>query len=107
MPKCDPNTALEKCITSKSCTPDDTWSSCYLRLAHRKAGQSCTSTETKACDLDMELDANLDPSIKAQVRYVIKSIYGVHEFFHSYDDGKIIQSILSDQFSDVHANIQL
>lgn len=46
--------------------------------------------DDQTCTWDNAMSAYLDPSIAAQARYVVKSIYGVHDFFSSYFKGKPI-----------------
>ena len=76
------------CDTSKTCLSDEPWSSCYLRLALQKAGESCLSLDGQGCDKNSKLDDHLDPSIVSQVRYTVRSIYMVESFFGSYFTGK-------------------
>lgn len=78
------------CETRKTCLADEPWSTCFLRLAENQSGQSCTSLDGQGCDKNSQLDPNLDPSIKAQVRYVTRSIYMVESFFGSYFTGQSI-----------------
>ena len=48
------------CNTSRTCLSDEPWSSCYLRLALQKAGESCLSLDGQGCDKNSKLDGNLD-----------------------------------------------
>lgn len=78
------------CTTSHTCLADEPWSTCFLRLAENQSGQSCTSLDGQGCDKNSKLDPNLDPSIRAQVRYITRSIYMVESFFNSYFTGNFI-----------------
>lgn len=54
--------------STRCCVPsDDSWSTCYLRLALPAAGQDCTTLNDHPCTAQADLDPNLDPSILAQV----------------------------------------
>jgi len=66
----------------------EAWSTCYLRLGRGIAGEVCTTMDDSQCKWNGEMSPYLAPSIYAQVRYVMKSIYGVHAFFSSYFKGK-------------------
>ena len=76
------------CDTGRTCLSDEPWSSCYLRLALQKAGESCLSLDGQGCDANSKLDPYLAPSILSQVRYTVRSIYMVESFFGSYFTGK-------------------
>lgn len=75
------------CDTERTCLADEPWSTCYLRIAELNAGESCLSLDGQGCDKNSPLDPNLDPSIKGQVRYIVRSIYMVESFFGSYFSG--------------------
>ena len=85
------------CATSHTCLADEPWSSCFLRLAENQSGQSCTSLDGQGCDPNSKLDPNLDPSIRAQVRYITRSIYMVESFFVSYFTGNPISASIPCQ----------
>ena len=44
------------------------------------------------CTWDNTVSGYLDPSIVPKVRYVVKSIYGVHDFFSSYFKGELSEA---------------
>ena len=85
------------CDTTRTCLKDEAWSTCYLRIATGNAGRSCLSLGGEDCDpmTLLSTDAtgkndslpHLDPSIRAQARYIVKSIYRVESFFESYFNG--------------------
>ncbi len=74
--------------STKCCLLNEAWTTCYLRLGRGVAGEDCTTMDDSQCKWNGEISSYLDPSIYAQVRYVMKSIYGVHAFFSSYFKGK-------------------
>ena len=67
-PSCTENSSGANC-----CKPDEPWSTCYLHLAHGVAGDDCSEINPQSCTWDASLD--VDPSIAAQVRYVMRNIY--------------------------------
>ena len=80
------------CNTERTCLADEPWSTCFLRIAELKAGESCLSLDGQGCDKNSPLDPNLDPSIVGQVRYIVRSIYMVESFFGSYFSGIFLSS---------------
>ena len=80
--------------SSRCCSDDEPWSTCFLRLARGRGGQDCTTVDDQPCTWDNEVSEYLHPSIYHEVRYVVKSIYGVHDFFSSYFKGKTVLKIL-------------
>ena len=48
--------------------------------------------DDQMCTWDNTVSAHLDPSIVSKVRYVVKSIYGVHDFFSSYFKGEMSEA---------------
>lgn len=77
------------CLDStQCCLSDEPWSTCFLRLGRELGGADCTTMDDSKCTWDNEVGKNLSESIEAEVRYVMASIYGVHEFFSSYFKGK-------------------
>ena len=75
--------------STRCCMQDEPWSTCFLRLGRGLSGADCTSVNDQACTWDNQVSEYLDPSIEAKVRYVVKSIYGVHDFFSSYFKGRL------------------
>ena len=67
-PSCSEDSSDTNC-----CKPDEPWSTCYLHLAHGVAGSDCSEINPQSCTWDPSLDVN--PSIAAQVRYVMRNIY--------------------------------
>lgn len=80
--------------SSRCCSGDEPWSTCFLRLARGLGGQDCTTVNDQPCTWDNRVSEYLDPSIHDKVRYVVKSIYGVHDFFSSYYKGKSLLKTL-------------
>ena len=73
--------------STRCCVNDEAWSTCFLRLGRAYAGQNCLSIGDTDCTWQDE-SIHVDPSIYPQVRYVMKSIYGIHGFFSTYNTGK-------------------
>ena len=48
--------------------------------------------DDQMCTWDNTVSAYLDPIIVSKVRYVVRSIYGVHDFFSSYFKGKLFEA---------------
>ena len=76
--------------STRCCMQGEPWSTCFLRLGRGLSGADCTTVDDQTCTWDNQISEYLDPSIEAKVRYVIKSIYGVHDFFSSYFKGKML-----------------
>lgn len=88
-PKTGWNQTTSVCSDStRCCLIDEAWSTCFLRLGRGLAGGDCTTVDDQTCTWDNAVSPHLDPSTFAKVRYVVKSIYGVHDFFSSYFTGK-------------------
>ncbi|KAL8993090.1 MAG: hypothetical protein Q9169_006604 [Polycauliona sp. 2 TL-2023] len=66
------------------CKKDEPWSTCYLRLAIPKSDYDCTATNVDRCDSAMLQGVNVDPSIEPWVRYTVKNIYAINNFFVTY-----------------------
>ncbi|KAI4091896.1 MAG: hypothetical protein LQ344_003853 [Seirophora lacunosa] len=68
------------------CLPDEPWSTCFLRLGRGDSGLNCTQLTVGAssCIYNKELSAHLVPEIRAQVRYVLRTIVNVHAFFNNW-----------------------
>lgn len=73
--------------STRCCLIDEAWSTCFLRLGRGIAGEDCTTMNDQTCKWGGEISPYLAPSIFGQVRYVMKSIYGVHNFFSTYFTG--------------------
>ena len=64
--------------TGTNCSlPNEPWSTTFLRLAKGQAGYDCTSITLGSCHYDSELDKNLDPKHKAQIRYITYTIFSI------------------------------
>lgn len=72
--KCSTTDDGTKSYGSNCCKPDQTWSMCYLHLAHGYAGADCSTINSGSCAYDPTLA--VDPSIAAIARYVVRNIYG-------------------------------
>ena len=95
-----------KADESSCCSPNEPWSSCFLRLGYGKSSTSyrgCTRIGTETCQwIDPSLPNNKDA---AQIRYILRAIFsrslrqqhlapivlqylismiGIHDFFSSY-----------------------
>lgn len=57
--------------------PNEEWSTCFLRLGKADSGLNCTmvASHTNDCAYNGVLAGDLDPSIKAQVRYITRTIF--------------------------------
>lgn len=74
---------------SSCCTVDEAWSTCFLRLAHGVAGADCSEISAPTCSWDPTLASNLPPAIKPQVRYVVRNIYVINNFFTELTSGRL------------------
>ena len=82
-PKCDPaNPDGVGC-----CTTDETWSTCFIRLGRGLAGANCNVVNAQECTWDDQLATNLSSAIVPKVRYVLKNIYTINDFFTTYYEG--------------------
>ena len=71
------------------CISDEPWSTCFIRLGTGTAGFSCSSMSRTFCGGSAPLAReNLPPNIRPQVTYVLRSIWAVHQFLTSYDEGE-------------------
>ena len=59
------------------CGSNEEWSTCFLRLGKADSGLNCSqiSVNTNDCAYNSALAPGLDPSIKAQVRFVLRTIF--------------------------------
>lgn len=59
------------------CKPNEEWSTCFLRLGKADSGLNCTIIASNTNDFAYNgvLAGDLDPSIKAQVRYITGTIF--------------------------------
>ena len=74
--------------STRCCLTGEEWSTCFLRLGRGLAGQNCTTLDDQTCTWDNAVSSDLAPNVAAQIRYTIKAIYGVHDFFSSYYKGE-------------------
>ena len=102
----NPNTGWNHTIpicadSTKCCTDDDTgWSTCFLRLAQKGAGEDCTTTSDEHCQSGKTLAPDLHPDIVASVRVTVESIYGVQGFFRTYYQSKSLSADGKYGFTD-------
>lgn len=61
------------------CLEGELWSICYLRLAHGFDGDDCSEINTQSCSYDPTMA--VDPRIAPEVRYVMRNIYSINNFF--------------------------
>ncbi|KAM0802347.1 hypothetical protein BDR22DRAFT_819880 [Usnea florida] len=68
------------------CLENEAWSTCFLRLGTGNSGYNCSqiSVNTNVCAYSGALASDLDPSIQAQVRYVLRTIFNVNAFFNDW-----------------------
>ena len=61
------------------CLPGEAWTTCYLRLAQGGGTQDCSHINAQFCSMPSEnaLSAGLADSIRPEVQYVQKNIYGI------------------------------
>lgn len=85
-PKCDAKQDGLGC-----CTDDETWSTCFIRLGRGLAGADCNVVNAQKCTWDNTLDTNIDPAVFPKVRYVLKNIYDINDFFTTYFEGMILK----------------
>ncbi|KAL8648231.1 MAG: hypothetical protein Q9210_005108 [Variospora velana] len=70
---------------SNCCVSGEPWSTCYIRLAIPGSNHDCTSASVGRCSDSMVDDIVVeDPELKPYVRYTIKNIYAINNFFHTY-----------------------
>lgn len=61
------------------CLPTEAWTTCFLRLAQGGGTQNCAQINAQFCSMQSEnaLSAGLANSIRPQVQYIQKNIYGI------------------------------
>lgn len=61
------------------CLPTEAWTTCFLRLAQGGGTQDCSQINAQFCSMPSEnaLSAGLANSIRPEVQYVQKNIYGI------------------------------
>lgn len=79
------------------CSPDESWANCFLRLGTGIAGYDCTSiSRSPFCPVNVQkVDPNLGQDIKAQVSFVLRTIFSVRLYFGSTSDGILPLSLIS------------
>ena len=62
------------------CTPTEAWTTCFLRLAQGGGTQDCSQINAQFCSMQSQnaLSDGLAESIRPQVQYIQKNIYGIH-----------------------------
>ncbi|KAI4096157.1 MAG: hypothetical protein LQ348_005497 [Seirophora lacunosa] len=72
---------------STCCVKDEPWSTCYTRLNVKGANIDCTSASTGRCSESMLSNIKVtDPELFPYVRYTLKNIYAINNFFVTYYD---------------------
>lgn len=66
------------------CVKGEAWATCYLRLACPGSNFDCTSTSGGRCTDAMMSSIRADPSVYPYVRYTVKNIYAINNFFFTY-----------------------
>ena len=61
---------------SDCCKQGEPWTTCFLRLAHGTPGQDCSQINSQFCSYQSDLDPSLDISVKPEIQYIMKNIYG-------------------------------
>ncbi|KAL8903620.1 MAG: hypothetical protein Q9207_003795 [Kuettlingeria erythrocarpa] len=69
---------------SNCCVPGEAWSTCYLRMAIPGSSHDCTSASGGRCSESMIDDIDVAPEIYPYVRYTVKNIYAINNFFLTY-----------------------
>ncbi|KAL8944936.1 MAG: hypothetical protein Q9216_000097 [Gyalolechia sp. 2 TL-2023] len=69
---------------STCCVKGEAWANCYLRLACPGNNFDCTSTSGGRCTDAMIGFIEADPSLYPFIRYTVKNIYAVNNFFLTY-----------------------
>lgn len=61
------------------CLPGEAWTTCFLRLAQGGGTQDCSQINAQFCSMPSEnaLSAGLAESIRPEVQYIQKNIYGI------------------------------
>ena len=61
------------------CLPNEAWTTCFLRLAQGGGTQDCSQINAQFCSMPSEdaLSAGLANSIRPEVQYIQKNIYGI------------------------------
>ncbi len=61
------------------CLPTEAWTTCFLRLAQGGGTQDCSQINAQFCSMPSEnaLSAGLADSIRPEVQYIQKNIYGI------------------------------
>ena len=75
------------------CIASEPWSTCFLRLATRKANAyDCTQVATTSCSFPASLDPALDPTIASQVNYIVLNIMMINNFLAGYYQGQLFST---------------
>lgn len=64
---------------SNCCLPGEAWTTCFLRLAQGGGTQDCSQINAQFCSMPSEnaLSDGLADSIRPEVQYIQKNIYGI------------------------------
>ena len=77
---CDPQSSdVNNNDGANCCLPTEPWTSCFLRLAQGGGTQDCSQINAQFCSMPPEnaLSVNLADSIRPEVQYIQKNIYGI------------------------------
>ena len=68
------------------CLPTEAWTTCFLRLAQGGGTQDCSQINAQFCSMPPEnaLSAKLADSIRPEVQYIQKNIYGIFRDHRPY-----------------------
>lgn len=77
VPRCRPDQDGSTCC-NPSVTPNEPWSTCFLRLALNDSSIDCTEVNSKTCDMEPFTLRTGIPNA-AQARYAVRNILGMHK----------------------------
>ncbi|KAL8758974.1 MAG: hypothetical protein Q9184_003754 [Pyrenodesmia sp. 2 TL-2023] len=69
---------------SNCCVTGEAWSTCYLRMAVPGSSHDCTSASGGRCGESMIDSINVADEVRPFVRYTVKNIYAINNFFLTY-----------------------
>ena len=84
---CDPQSSdINNNDGANCCLPTEAWTTCFLRLAQGGGTQDCSQINAQFCSMPSEnaLSAKLADSIRPEVQYIQKNIYGILQDLRPY-----------------------
>ncbi|KAL9598702.1 MAG: hypothetical protein Q9219_004315 [cf. Caloplaca sp. 3 TL-2023] len=81
-----PNVCREQDLGINCCGPNEEWSTCFLRLGKHDSGFNCSQLQvnTNNCVYNPNLSPTLNADNRAQVRYILRTIFNVAAFFNDW-----------------------